>query len=100
MFVGWLKKQFAALQRKRSSMRKSAVKDQMYGAIMEMLNNKEYFYRSNIGRRHEYSHWTEEGKAELLEFIQEHSKKMLTAEEAELTARAKEMTFESLKKPE
>lgn len=81
-------------------MRKSAVKDQLYGSIIEMMNNRDYFYKSNIGKNHEYSHWTDLGKEELLAFVTAHSKRMLTAEEALIDARAKEMTFEALKKPE
>ena len=100
MFVGWLKKQFIALHLKRSSMRKSAVKDQLYGSIIEMMNNRDYFYKSGIGKNHEYSHWTDQGQEELLAFVMEHSKRMLTAEDKLVDARAKEMTFEALKKPE
>ena len=81
-------------------MRKSAVKDQLYGGIMEMLHNKEYFYKSNVGKAHEYSTWTDAGKEELFAFVLYHSKKMLVAEEAELDARAKGMVIDALKKPE
>ena len=81
-------------------MNKSAVKDQLYGSIIEMMNNRDYFYKSNIGKNHEYSHWTDQGQEELLAFVMAHSKRMLTAEDKLVDARAKEMTFEALKKPE
>lgn len=100
MFVGWLSRRYAALQRKLVSMRKSAVKDQLYGGIIEMMHNRELFYRSDIGKNHEYSRWTDEGQQELMAFVLAHSKKMLVAHEIELDARAKELTFSALKKPE
>lgn len=98
MFVGWFKKQFAVLQRKVGTMRKNAVKDQLYGSIVEMMGNRELFYKSNVGKHHEYSHWTEEGKQALMEFLESHSKRILSAEEEDLKSRAKEMTFDALKK--
>ena len=100
MFVGWLKRHFAARLAKRSSMRKTALKDQLYGSILEMMNNRDYFYRSDIGKHHEYSHWTDLGKEELLDFVMSHSRRMLTAEDELVRNKAKEMTFEALKKPE
>ena len=100
MLVGWLKRQLAGLKIKLGSMRKTALKDQLYGSILEMMNNRDYFYKSNIGKYHEYSHWTDQGKEELMVFVTEHSKKMLTAEDEIVRNKAKEMTFEALKKPE
>ena len=81
-------------------MRKTAVKDQLYGAIIEMMNDREYFYKSNIGSSHEYSHWTDDGRAALMEFLEHHTKRMLLAEEKIIKERAKEMTFEALKAKE
>ena len=100
MFVGWLKKHWLALKVRFTIMRKTAVKDQLYGAIMEMMNNREYFYKSNIGKTHEYSHWTDDGRAALMEFLEHHTKRMLLAEEKIIKERAKEMTFEALKAKE
>ena len=100
MFVGWFKKQFVALKIKFGYMRKNAVRDQLYGSILEMMRNREYFYRSDIGKKHEYSHWTAEGKEELMEFLEEHTKRMLVVEETLMRDKAKEMTFEALKAKE
>ena len=100
MFVGWLKKHWLALKVRFSTMRKTAVKDQLYGAIIEMMNNREYFYKSNIGKTHEYSHWTEDGREALMEFLEGHTRQMLLAEEKLIKERAKEMTFEALKAKE
>ena len=100
MFVGWLKKHWLALRIRFTTMRKTAVKDQLYGAIIEMMNNREYFYKSNIGKTHEYSHWTEDGRSALMEFLEGHTRQMLLAEEKLIKERAKEMTFEALKAKE
>lgn len=100
MFVGWLKKHWLALKVRFTTMRKTAVKDQLYGSIIEMMNNREYFYKSNIGKTHEYSHWTDDGRAALMEFLEHHTKQMLLAEEKIIKERAKEMTFEALKAKE
>ena len=100
MFVGWFKKQFVALQTKLGIMHKNAVKDQLYGSIIEMMHNRELFYKSSVGKNHEYSHWTDQGKQALMEFVEAQSKRMLAAEDALIRQRAKEMTFEALKKPE
>ena len=100
MFVGWFKRQYVALRAKFGTMRKNAVKDQLYGSILEMMNNRDYFYKSGVGKNHEYSRWTEEGRAALLEFVESHSKRMLAAEEELIRNRAKEMTFEALKQKE
>lgn len=80
--------------------KKTAVKEQLYGGIIEMMNNRSLFYRSSVGRNHEYSHWTDEGKAELHAFVEDLSRKMLLAEEADLDARAKELVLETLKTKE
>ncbi len=100
MIINWLKRQWLALNRRVGHMRKTAIRDQLYGGIIEMMKNREFFYRSEIGKAHEYSSWTDQGKEELVEFIMAHSKKMLVAEEAEIDTLAKEMTFNALKKKE
>ena len=100
MFVGWLKTLFVALKIKFGYMHKNAVRDQLYGAIIEMMNNRDYFYKSNIGKNHEYSHWTKDGRDELMEFLETHTKRMLSVEEALVRDKAKEMTFEALKAKE
>lgn len=98
MIINWFKRQWLALNRRVGHMRKTAIRDQLYGGIIEMMKNREFFYRSEIGRAHEYSNWTDQGKEELMDFIMAHSKKMLVAEEAEIDALAREMTFSALKK--
>lgn len=76
-------------------MEKVALKDLTYGALLELMHNRRYYYHSAIGQ--DYSHWTEEGKAALAEFMNGIAWKMIQAEEADLNKRAKEQTMAALK---
>lgn len=80
-------------------MRKEFLKDQLYGTIAEMTRNRRFFYRSDIGRNHEYSNWNDEGRQALAEFMEEMAKKIATAEDTAADERAKQMVFNELKKP-
>ncbi len=77
-------------------MEKQALKDLMYGGINELMQDRRYYYRSSVGR--EYSHWTDEGKAVMNDFIREMTRYMWEAEEAALDNRAKNMVLEELKR--
>ncbi len=76
-------------------MQKTAIKDLLYGGISELMKNKNYYYRSSVGKA--YSHFTDDGKAALNEFVLEISAFMSEAYEAELNRRAKEMVMDTLK---
>ena len=76
-------------------MDKQAVKDAMFGGIMEMMRNRKYYYFSSVGGN--YSHWTDEGKEALQEYMQIISYKLWEAEEADLKKRSKEMVVKGLK---
>jgi hypothetical protein len=76
-------------------MDKQAVKDAMFGGIMEMMRNRKYYYFSSVGGN--YSHWTDEGKEALQEYMQIISYKLWEAEEADLKKRSKEMVLKGLK---
>jgi len=76
-------------------MDRQAIKDLTYGGIQELLKNRTYYYHSSVGSG--YSHWTEEGKAALAEFMNMVGFEMLRAEEAELDRRAKKMVMDGLK---
>lgn len=83
----------------KTSMKKHVLKDQLYGTILEMTKNPKLYYISTIStKNHEYSNWREEGRAEIQEFIEDITRKMLVAEQEELDARAKELVFKELKK--
>jgi predicted solute-binding protein len=76
-------------------MDKQAVKDAMFGGIMEMMRNRKYYYFSSVGGN--YCHWTDEGKEALQEYMQIISYKLWEAEEADLKKRSKEMVLKGLK---
>lgn len=77
-------------------MKKSAIKDLCYGGMLELLNNRNYYYHSSVGGA--YSHLTEEGKEAVAEFMNMIAYKMKEAENADLNERAKEQVLEQLKK--
>lgn len=76
-------------------MDKGAVKDLTYGGLLEMINNRNYFYKSSVGK--DYSHLTDAGKQAVAEYIDMIAWKMIEAENAELDKRAKEMVLKELK---
>ena len=49
-------------------MDKSAVKDLIFGGLHELMKNRKYYYYSTVGQN--YSHWTDEGKEALAEYLQ------------------------------
>jgi hypothetical protein len=80
---------------KKSKMDRLAIKDFMYGGLMELIRNRKYYYHSAVGAG--YSHLTDEGKTALAEYMNMVSWKMLEAEEIDLNNRAKEQTLNALK---
>ncbi len=77
-------------------MKKSAIKDLCYGGMLELLNNRNYYYHSSVGAG--YSHLTEEGKEAVVEFMNLVAFKMKEAEDADLNERAKQQVLNELKK--
>ena len=59
------------------------------------MRNERFFYSSTVNQI--YSHWTEEGQAALLEFMQANSQMILTADALELDERARRMVIDGLK---
>lgn len=76
-------------------MKKAAVKDLMFGGLMELSRNSKYYYHSSVGSG--YCYWTEDGKEAIVEFMKELAPMMRLAEEQDLDARAKEMVLKELK---
>jgi hypothetical protein len=76
-------------------MDKSAIKEFMFGGIVELMRNRKYYYHSSAGA--EYSHWTEDGNKAIMEYLNLVGYKMLQAEAIELDKRAKEMVINNLK---
>jgi hypothetical protein len=80
---------------KKYNMEKSAIKDLIYGGIEEILQNRRYYYSSSIGR--DYSHFTDEGKEAVMEFMSVMAFQVRRAEEQDLDSRAKQQVIDSLK---
>ena len=80
---------------KKSKMKKGAIKDLFYGGMLELLNNRNYYYHSSVGSS--YSHLTEDGKEAMIEFVNMIAFKMKEAEDADLNNRAKQQVIEQLK---
>jgi hypothetical protein len=76
-------------------MKKGAIKDLFYGGMLELLNNRNYYYHSSVGSS--YSHLTEDGKEAMIEFVNMIAFKMKEAEDADLNNRAKQQVIEQLK---
>lgn len=76
-------------------MDKNAVKDLVFGGINELMRNRTYYYHSGVGQA--YSHWTDEGKEALIEYMNVMGWKLREAEEADLNKRAKQQTLNALK---
>ena len=76
-------------------MDKQAVKDLMFGGLNELMNNRRYYYHSTVGGS--YSHWTDEGKEALMEYMNVMGWKLKEAEEADLNKRSKDMVVNALK---
>jgi len=76
-------------------MQRPAIKDAVYGGLMEIMRNRQYYYHSGIGSN--YSHFTDEGREAVQEFINVMAGKMLEAEHHELDERAKQQVINCLK---
>lgn len=76
-------------------MKKDAVKDLLYGGLLELINSRKNYYNSSVGSS--YNHFTDDGKEAVQEYLHAMATVMLKAEAAELDNRAKEMVMKELK---
>jgi hypothetical protein len=76
-------------------MKKDAVKDLLYGGLLELINNRNNYYNSGIGSS--YSHFTDQGNQAIQEYLKEMATMMLVAEEESLDKRAKALVMKGLK---
>ena len=76
-------------------MEKGALKSLIYGSLEELIRDKRYYYHSSVGEN--YSHFTDEGKEAVQEFMGTMAYKIRVAEEADLERRAREQTIAALK---
>lgn len=70
--------------------------NQVYAGLFEILKNGKYYYNSSVGSN--YNHLTEEGKTEIIKWIELMAPGMHKLEKEELDARAKKLMWEELKK--
>lgn len=76
-------------------MNRTAIKDVMYGGVMEIMRNRQYYYQSSVGSV--YNHFTDEGREALQEFFNVMGGKMMEAEHDDLNQRAKDLVLKELK---
>jgi hypothetical protein len=76
-------------------MDRAAIKDLVYGGMLELMRNRDYYYNSGVSAN--YNHWTEEGKIALADYMNLVAGKMWEAEQAELDRRARDLVVKELK---
>ena len=76
-------------------MDRAAVKDIFYGGLEELINNREYYYHSSVGR--DYSHFTDSGRQAVVELAELLAYKIQEAEQQDLDRRAKQQVLDQLK---
>jgi hypothetical protein len=81
---------------KKSKMDRTAIKDLLYGGMLELMRNRQYYYNSGVNSS--YNSWTEEGKIALADYMNLVAGKMWEAEQVELDSRARELVVRELKK--
>lgn len=70
--------------------------NQVYSGLYEILKNQRMYYHSQVGA--DYCHLTDEGKEEVIKWINIMGPQMFKLEQAELDARAKKLVWDDLKK--
>jgi hypothetical protein len=75
-------------------MDKQAIKDVLYGSLVELSGNGRYFYTSAVKG---YSHWTSEGEQVVSELLKTITPMIVEIEERDLDKRAKDLVLKDLK---
>ena len=81
---------------KNCDISKEMIKSLLYGTIVEMQDNRDYYRRSLVGP--EYSSWTEEGQRQLANLMAIMSQQVEAYELEQLKLRSQEYMLEELKK--
>lgn len=76
-------------------MDKQALKDMLYGSIVELSKNSKYYNNSPFGGK--YCYYTEVGEKAVIEILQIWTVKILEEEQRLLDQRAKELVLKGLK---
>ena len=71
---------------------------QLYAGILAVLNDRDAYYQSNIGKKGEYNHFQEGGKEAIIDYIEQLAPLMLKQQNLELDNRAKQLVINELKK--
>lgn len=76
----------------------NVLQKQLYAGILAVLNDKESYYQSSVGKKGEYNHFQGDGKEAIVNFVEQFAPLMLKQQNDELDARAKKMMWDELKK--
>ena len=76
----------------------NVLEKQLYAGILAVLNDKNSYYQSSVGKKGEYNHFQGNGKEAITEFIETFAPLMLKHQNLELDERAKKLMWEELKK--
>jgi len=80
---------------RKFNIRRSMNKDMVYGALSELVKNKQVWHQSTVAP--EYSHLTEDGKDAIVHVVEEMFRGLQIIHEAEIKEEAKRQTLEALK---
>ncbi len=75
-------------------MEKTAIKDVLYSGILELANNREFYYNSSFLDSCE---WTEKGKLAVMDYMTMMAHAMMKEDRRLLDIRAKELVVSTLK---
>jgi len=71
---------------------------QLYASILAVLNDKNSYYKSIVGKKGEYNYFTEQGKEALFNYIDNFASLMLKQQDLEINERAKKLVIDELEK--
>ena len=71
-------------------------KRQVYVGLLEIIKDSKYYYHSKVGA--DYCHFTEDGKAAVLDYLSQVAPHMLKKDQEALEALAKQLVWDELKK--
>ena len=80
---------------RKFDIRRSMHKDMLYGALLELSQNKRVWHESSVSV--EYSHLTDDGKEAIIHVVEEMFRGLQTIHKQEITEEAKKQTLEALK---
>lgn len=76
-------------------MDRAVAKDILYGGVRELMDNKNFYYKSSINPS--YNKWTESGLQAVTDFVHIMTPQIYQAEQDELDRKSKALVMNSLK---